>query len=174
MVIGPPSWRRGVGFYEWDRKRGDKVAEMPDWLVALVTADARKRRGPKNTFELFADLELRGSASIAELTIALSLIPNRDVDWESWNRMGMAVHAATGGSSDGLRLFDGWSQKSSKYDPSATAEKWDALNGCTPNEIGAGSIFFMAEEAVPGWRDQLREPEVRAGVVEFCRLMRQS
>jgi Bifunctional DNA primase/polymerase, N-terminal len=82
MVVAPPSSRKGAA-YRWDRRRGDNVAAMPDWLITLVTRDVRKRRGPKNFFEQFADNELRRPASVAELTIALALIPNNDLDWES-------------------------------------------------------------------------------------------
>jgi hypothetical protein len=172
MVIAPPSWRNGRGYYQWNEQRGNKIAAMPGWLIApLVTREARRgARGPKNFFEQFADLELC-KASVAELTIAVSLIPNRDVDWESWNRMGMALHAATGGSGDGLRLFDAWSRKSAKYDPAATAEKWGKLDGCPPMEISTGSIFFMAEEAVPCWRERLRERKVVKMIDAFLVLM---
>ena len=48
----------------------------------------------------------------------MEAIPNDDAtDWEEWNRIGMALFAATDGSGFGFWLFDEWSQKHYKYDP---------------------------------------------------------
>ena len=63
----------------------------------------------------------------------------------------MALYAATGGSKEELELFHFWSKGSSKYDDAKTGERWSALHTCPPTNIGAGTIFFKASAACPGW-----------------------
>src|SRR5262245_16576327 len=65
----------------------------------------------------------------------------------------MAVYAASGGSDEGFGLFDRWSKKSSKkYNAEKTIQKWEALHGCPPTQIGFGSLAFWADQADPDWR----------------------
>jgi hypothetical protein len=102
----------------------------------------------------------------------MAMIPNPDCDWESWNRVGMALFNATCGSAEGLRLFDAWSHRSSKYNAGKTTQKWKALDGCPPNEIGAGTIFYLADAAVPGWTGRMYyDAEVIALIEEFRELL---
>jgi P4 family phage/plasmid primase-like protien len=87
-----------------------------------------------------------------DVLAAMSLLPNGDLEWAAWNRIGMALWAATGGSSAGLAAWHGFSEKSPKYDPSATTERWRHYATSPPDRIGAGSIFHMAQQACPSWR----------------------
>src|SRR5262245_51956760 len=102
---------------------------------------------------------LGGTPDIEKLRAALDAIPNNDLGWEEWNRIGMAIYAATSGSAAGLDLFHSWSKKSRKYNASATAEKWHALRSCPPTEISAGTIFFEADSADPEWRARYEASE---------------
>ena len=79
----------------------------------------------------YEDDEPRGSsgrtASIETVAACLRGIPNPDPSddtWDRWNTVGLALHAATGGSPDGLALFHEWSTRSPKYDPRETARRW--------------------------------------------------
>jgi P4 family phage/plasmid primase-like protien len=83
---------------------------------------------------------------------AISVLPNNDLTWEAWNRIGMGLWAATGGSPAGLAAWHAFSERSQKYDPSATTERWRHYSTSPPDRIGAGSIFHMADLACPGWR----------------------
>ncbi|MCU1340548.1 MAG: hypothetical protein JWO19_6129 [Bryobacterales bacterium] len=78
---------------------------------------------------------------------AMGLIPNDDAGWDEWNTIAMALHAATGGSQDGLKLFMEWSAKSKKNKPAETEAKWRALDNCPPERVGAGTIYFKAKAA---------------------------
>jgi hypothetical protein len=60
----------------------------------------------------------------------------------------MATWRATGGSDAGLAAFDAWSKRAEKkYNAANTAEKWAAYTTCPPTDIGAGTIFYLAEQA---------------------------
>jgi hypothetical protein len=56
-----------------------------------------------------------------------------------------------GGSSIGLGLFHTFSTKSYKYDSDATDEKWHELHISPPNDLGAGTIYFLCDEADQNW-----------------------
>jgi hypothetical protein len=43
-------------------------------------------------------------------------------------------------------------RKSEKHDAKNTAAKWAAYHRSPPSCIGAGTIFYLANEAKPGWR----------------------
>ncbi len=103
-------------------------------------------------------------ASIERISAALDVIPNDDKDWDAWNAIGMAVWRATGGSPEGFAAFNAWSAKSAKYDPGTTKTRWDGYFRSPPTIIGAGTIFFHADQASPGWwKKPPPEPESEPG-----------
>jgi hypothetical protein len=70
---------------------------------------------------------------------ALRFIPNADLDYDSWFRIGMALKGALG--EDGWNLFAAWSATSSKDVPEQTAKTWATLK---PERIGAGTVYHHA------------------------------
>lgn len=86
--------------------------------------------------------DLRGT--LAAVTDALNFISNDDLDYDSWMRIGMALKGALGDS--GADLFYRWSALSKKNAHETTEKAWDSFR---PTRIGAGSIYFLAEER--GW-----------------------
>jgi Family of unknown function (DUF5906)/Primase C terminal 2 (PriCT-2) len=103
-------------------------------------------------------------AAIEDVRAALTAIPNsapplpRERGWDDWNRIGMAVWAASDGSAEGLAAFDAWGRKSRKWSEGAAEERWRAYAGCPPDSIGFGSLVFEARQAVPGWEVPSRMP----------------
>jgi putative DNA primase/helicase len=84
---------------------------------------------------------------------ALTVISNDDLGWEDWNRIGMAIWRATDGGDQGFWAFDQWSRKSTKYNEANTRDSWyRKYRSCPPSRIGAGTIFYSADLASPGWR----------------------
>jgi hypothetical protein len=86
--------------------------------------------------------DLRGTSEA--ITDALHFIPNADLDYDSWVRIGMALKGALG--EDAWDLFAAWSASSSKDVPETTAKTWASLK---PERIGAGSIYHHA--LAGGW-----------------------
>ena len=97
----------------------------------------------------------RGAEGRSSLIAAASaVIPNgADVSWGEWNRVGMAVFASCVGSDEGFRAFDAWSAKWPNYDADYTRTRWDTYRRSPPTRIGAGTIFHLADEADPTWRE---------------------
>jgi hypothetical protein len=78
--------------------------------------------------------EVAESATLAELRGYLEY--HKDFDtYDTWLNVGMALHKATGGSPEGLVLWDEWSRKSSKYGeakgglpPQYPTDKWHSFH----------------------------------------------
>lgn len=135
-VVGPGS-TTAKGRYELVHDQ--LPTKAPRWLLKLlVSAEPRVSSGdPKGDPERIAR--------------ALDAIPNDDLSWDAWSNVGLAVFRASVGSEAGFEAFDAWSQKSDKYDETATRERWDDCTKCPPSRIGMGTLVHMANEALPGW-----------------------
>jgi hypothetical protein len=143
MVVGPPSVKPGLArpYYVW-LNWGIPIARAPQWLLDLVASKKRRARKPEAAGSDVVNIDL--------IEAALRAIPNPDLGWEDWNRVGMAIFVATGG--EGFQLFDDWSAKSRKYNPFYTEDKWERFTRCPPRDIGVGTIFFLASRAQINWR----------------------
>ena len=87
-------------------------------------------------------------ADSLRIAAALASIANGGAaDWEAWNRVGMAVWRATGGSNAGWEAFNAWSARNQAYNLEVTRARWDHYVTSPPTLIGAGTIFHMAAEA---------------------------
>ena len=98
------------------------------------------REAPKPRYRLTQD-----EINLAEVVDA---IPNNE-DWHGWNRIGLAIYGASGGSDQGGIVFDDWSGKSQKYNPYTTAARWRHYHHSPPDRIGMGTLIHLAREA--GW-----------------------
>jgi hypothetical protein len=162
MVIAPPSLR-GSGAYRWIREA--EIAEAPAWLLDLVaTASTPAKAGhgaaiPDDLLTLAerdagCGVDVEPLPSLALIKAALDAIPIADMTYQRWIEVGHAVHAASGGSEKGLALYDAWTRQSSDYNADGLAAKWQSFH---PHSIGAGSLFYWADEADPDWRDAIED-----------------
>ena len=86
-------------------------------------------------------------------------------DYAAWLRLGMALHAASGGSDEGLALWDDASRKNTKYEEGACKRKWDSFKAKKARLVTIGSLRSMAAEN--GYRqDRYRTLAVPAS--DFC------
>ena len=150
-AIVPPS-QNGAAAYWFEKGGAGGVAGLPpfpaDLLARLQVDDAP--RGASNA---------NPEAPIELVTLATLVIPNKDVGWDEWARIGMAIWRATGG--EGFEAFDNWSRKSTKYDEKETREKWRQYFNSRPDRIGAGTLFYLANEALPGWDKDFHDALVK-------------
>lgn len=143
-VILPPS-QNGDGAYRFANGGELDLANQPLFPAELqARLNIEPEQHEPNEDQLADDP--------AMVTAAMAAIPNDDLDWERWNRVGMACWAATGGSAAGRAAFDQFSQKSKKYNPSETQKRWRGLSKSQPTKIGFGTLHRLADEASPGWR----------------------
>lgn len=102
------------------------------------------------------------------ITDALSFIPNDDCDWDTYSKIGMALHEESGGSDKGLEAFMKWSAQSKKHIRRATARRWDSFMAGGDGNIGGGTILYMARQH--GWGevtpDDFLEDEDANGLID--------
>jgi hypothetical protein len=128
--------------------------DLPDLLWEADSALGRKafhwvgRLAPD---ERPPDLKPRRQYLGEELRLEeiVAAIPNR-CGWDEWNRVGLAVFAASGGSDLGFVAFDDFSSRLPKYDPHAVLERWRNYRRSPPSRISLGTLVHLAREA--GWR----------------------
>ena len=103
-----------------------------------------------------------------ELKAAVEAIPNNLNDYRAWKSFGMAIYNATDGQ--GFEIFDDFSERwtGGKYDAEETLKAWSQIEGSPPNRIGAGTIFYLANEASPGWWQQY-QAEKMAKIFKMAR-----
>ena len=138
MVIAPPSVT-DKGSYVWISNA--ELAEAPEWLLKLASEPERDCRYETTDRDLTAD-EMRIAA-------AVKAIPNNDMNWEEWNKIGMAIFSATSGSEGGLNIFLELSSRSAKFNEAKTTDKWREYKKSPPDRIGAGTLFFLADTLLP-------------------------
>lgn len=85
--------------------------------------------------------------TLAAVEDALRYVPNPDLTWDDWNKIGMAIYCAT--EAKGFHIFDQWSRNSGKYNQIETSQRWDHYSKSPPTKIGAGSLYFFAQQN--GW-----------------------
>jgi Bifunctional DNA primase/polymerase, N-terminal/Primase C terminal 2 (PriCT-2) len=150
-IVVPPSRRKGRTYTV---HRDIDPADPPEWLTDLIlqrrshtsNSGLNKKPTPKPARQFSAGS--RSTAELDELAEAMSFVPNDDLDWGEWTAVALALFAASDGQ--GFDLFDEWSQKSGKYDPHTTRERWQEIMGSPPDRTGAGKLFKLAREN--GWQ----------------------
>lgn len=76
---------------------------------------------------------------------ALNAIPNNDLDYDEWLKIGMALQAC---DETLLGEFQRWSATSQKHNPQTTAQKWKSFN--SNGKVQTGTIFHIAKQH--GWK----------------------
>ena len=79
------------------------------------------------------------------------MIPNADVSWDDWSRVGMTTWRASGGSAEGLAAWKAWSAKSSKHSDAACEQRWRHWFRSPPTRLGFASLYRLARQANPLW-----------------------
>lgn len=131
FVVGAGSLHSSGQGYEFDKGNPCDLTEIPAPLVELL-----KRKENKN--KSYDGEEVTNT----EIIEVLRFIPNSDVDYDDWIKVGMAIHDATHG--DGYLIWDEWSMQSAKYNPQMMDQKWHSF-GKSANPVRIGSLFHMAE-----------------------------
>jgi len=154
FVVGPGSRHRSGKRYSILYGEPSDIGNPPEGLVDLLKRQDRHR----------ADYD--GSpidVSHDDLVDMLAFIPNDDLDYEDWIRIGMAVHHATGGA--GFAIWSDWSATSKKHNQENMKFKWDSF-GRAANPVTLGTLVHHASKT--GWLwpvtfgEELTEPDTAA------------
>lgn len=149
--------------YHWpDRSPLDvPLSDLPvvsrDTCAAFITAaeEALRKSGGQTSNERrdidregrkVAGLKPKEAPSHDLIAEAIAHIPNNDLPYDDWIKVGLALYAALG--PDGRALWEAWSAEAAKNDPIHTAQKWDSF--ATVRNVTVGTLFWLARQN--GWR----------------------
>jgi len=149
------------GTYRVLRSEGVPLDSLPalDTLPEVGPPQAQ----PRSTEVTPWDMAAKRARSIEDVRGALARIPNEAIDWEQWNRIGMAVYGATAGSDEGLEAWREWSDRCPDAGGNESVdERWAHYHGSPPTNIGMGTLVELASghsapepEPVPAERSGL-------------------
>lgn len=120
-----------------------------DTAFQLVPPELRRNTlGPDRSADhYYSGGDLRGT--LAAVQAALEHIPNDDLHYDDWIRIGLAIKGAVGDA--GLSLFEAWSRRAPKSGKSGQRDTptkvWRGLP--PPKKIGAGTLYYFASQN--GW-----------------------
>ena len=131
------------------RRPGPDLIDLLDEADPKLGQAARLWLGRRD--ETRAQPKPRRSMTNDELRLAevVAAIPNDGLCWEDWNKLGLAIYAASGGSDEGYIAFDDLSARSAKYDPHRTRARWLHFHRSPPNRSGIGTLIRLARQN--GW-----------------------
>lgn len=114
--------------------------------VSSLIPDCHKvsRLGPDRSGDYYYAHGGELGGTLEAVSAALAYIPNDDLPYDDWIRIGLALKGALGEA--GYSLWRDWSAQSGKDVPKATDKAWA---GFRPSRIGAGSIYYYAQQN--GW-----------------------
>lgn len=130
----------------------EQVLEAAESAYKALPPQLRKRTLAPKGQVVIPDRDAKTSydglvGTYAAVEDALRYVPNPDLSWDDWNRIGMAIYCAT--EAKGFHIFDQWSRASGKYNEIETRQRWDHYAKSPPTKIGAGSLYFHAQQN--GW-----------------------
>lgn len=73
-------------------------------------------------------------------------LPNPDLDWDTWNTIGLAFFDASHGSEDGAEAFASFSDKSSKHDEEGVYDRWAHYKNSPPDRISGAWLIDRVRE----------------------------
>lgn len=132
-VIGPGSEHVSGNTYAIEKGNIADVCEVPQGLLDILTKPEYVR--------------VSGGVDISprELVEMLTYI-DPDVEEPTWRLIGGAIHHLTGGSIEGLTIFDYWSKQGEKYTGwESCADKWRRY-GKTGSPAGLGTLRYLAQQ----------------------------
>lgn len=123
----------------------EQVSAFFEDIAPIIQADVKADAASGDDHQP-SPLGQRGE--VLDIIADLRDIPNAGPpDWDAWNRVGMALWAATQGRDAGREAWHAWSARNAAYDHAATEARWLHYWDSPPTEIGAGTVRHMAADA---------------------------
>jgi hypothetical protein len=130
---------------------GEQIDAFFDEAAPIIQAERHKGNGAEEERATSSEGQ---QGDLFEIVRAVEVIPNNEPkDWEFFNRVGMALWAATNGAATGRELFHRWASQHESYDSAACDERWEHYKTSPPTKIGAGTLIYLARQSNPTERD---------------------
>jgi hypothetical protein len=131
--------------YEVHRIAGAPIDTLPGIELIQPTGPTMAQPRPAQV-DPFASMLKRARGGADQVREVLARIPNTGPDWEHWNKIGMAVFAATEGSDEGLEAWREWSNHCAVVGNSTDTvdDRWRHYRTSPPTSIGMGTLVHLA------------------------------
>lgn len=136
-LVGPGSIHKSGARYEADGYVSD-ITPAPDSVVEALRRP-EYHRASHNGQNI--------DVSHADISEMLDHVSNSDLDYDTWFRIGGAIHHATQGT--GYELWVNWSSSSAKHNEAKMPAKWHSM-GRSGDPATIGTIMHYAEQG--GWK----------------------
>lgn len=148
FVVGAGSPHASGGKYEIVSGSVDEIDDAPADLVDFLKYEPLVIEHDGRSVEVSDDflISLLESISVA------------GCDYEEWLHVGMALHHATSGSSNGLAMWHNWTSASEHYDPKGIDMRWHGFGKSGGTQITVGTLIKMAREQ--GWKEPVSDRDV--------------
>ena len=131
FVVGAGSLHASGMEYEVEKGSPDEICDAPSELLSALEKQAH-RAVLDGSYVDVSDDDISGMLACID----------PDCDYETWVKVGMAVHHATSGA--GYDIWDDWSKNGKKY-TGGTEPKWHSF-GKSANPVTLGTLVHHAKE----------------------------
>lgn len=145
LIVSPPS--KGYAL-----ERNGPLAPMTDAMPLL--AELAKIKPAHSHIPKAAEMTGQTGSQWPCAWLEDALTHVDPTNYTSWVETGMSIHTASGGSEEGLAIWDQWSKAADSYAEGECAKKWGTFGG-SPSPRGLGSIWVDA--IAGGWTPPEKE-----------------
>lgn len=158
LVVLPPSTGKEIHLQEAD-SAADLTSIGQDFVDAVYRHNGRLQSVALPASSL-SDVECNPFNFNAEQLKALIDQLDADCGYDDWLHTGMATYHATGGSQEGLEIYDAWSSTSAKYPGfDEIQSKWTSFANPSGAPITIATILRMLAMRGHDWMDVLDKLE---------------
>lgn len=118
-----------------------------DWIVSEPVPELPAVERPAHVPVVLDESAME--EKVVEIRAMLSAV--QDYSYDTWLKIGFALHEGTAGRDEGLALWDEWSSRGAAYEAGACAAKWESMGkgGEGRNTVGLGTLRHLA--VAGGW-----------------------
>ena len=172
MVVLPPSTGKKIDFQDVDH--ADQLSEVDqDFIDAIARNNDRQPPRPR-------PVQPEPAPSSPDLTVVDEDSPlsihnlgvlikpfDPDESYDDWVDVGMILNHETGGSDEGLRIFDAYSARGAKYPGFPEIQyKWQSFGGYAGTPKTIGTLKWMLKERGLDWQELLAAGEPDFTVID--------
>jgi hypothetical protein len=154
LIILPPSTGKEIEICDAENA-ADLVEVGQDFIDAIFRVNGREE---PRTFIPDVKTASPTSTNAKQLKILTDKL-DPDIGYDEWYRIGMALYYETGGSDEGLNIYDAWSSKGTKYiGTQKIRAKWSSFMSGSNNPITVGTIYkLLADQNIHYCEDEFIE-----------------
>jgi hypothetical protein len=154
LIILPPSTGKEIEICDAENA-ADLVEVGQDFIDAIFRVNGREE---PRTFIPDVKTASPTSTNAKQLKILTDKL-DPDIGYDEWYRIGMALYYETGGSDEGLNIYDAWSSKGTKYiGTQKIRAKWSSFKSGSSKPITVGTIYkLLADQNIHYCEDDFIE-----------------